>query len=421
MRNIVVVGASLAGVSAVEGLREQGFDGEITLLDAEDVLPYDKPPLSKQALAGAMPYEDLPLRPETWYAEQRVSLRRGARAQRLDPVARAVHLESGEALGYDGLVLATGSTARDVPVPCSVPERIHRLRTLADSRRLQAELRPGRHLVVIGAGFVGLEVASAARGLGLDVTVVETAATPLGRVFGPRVGGWFRVLHERHGVTMRCAEHLQEITDGPEGLTLGFTGGRTVGADVVVGSVGASPQVDWLAGSGLDLSDGVRCASDLTTGIPDVVAAGDIARWHNPLFGEDMRVEHWTNAVEQGRHAAASLLGQGRDYTPVPYFWTDQHDAKVRFVGRAAAADDVVMAEPKPGSLVACFGRHGIVRGAVCVNAPKQLATLRQAINTRARWQSVVQQLAPPTSQPQPASVTCGASPEVPSTGRSTP
>lgn len=421
MKHVVVVGASLAGVSAVDGLREHGFDGEITLLDAEEDLPYDKPPLSKQALAGAMPYEDLPLRPEAWYAEQRVSLRLGTRARRLDPVARAVHLESGAVLGYDGLVLATGSTARDVPVPCSAPERIHRLRTLEDSRRLQADLRPGRHLAIIGAGFIGLEVASTARQFGLDVTVVETAATPLGRVFGSRVGGWFRELHERHGVTLRCAEHLEGITDGPEGFTLHFSGGRTVVADVVVASVGASPQVGWLAGSGLDVSDGVRCASDLTTGVPDVVAAGDIATWRNPLFDEAMRVEHWTNAVEQGRHAAASLLGRREDYAPVPFFWTDQHDAKVRFVGRAAAEDDVVTAEPKPGSLVAGFGRHGIVRGAVCVNAPKQLATLRQAISNRTPWEHVVEQIAHSTAQPKTASVMCGASSEAPSTGRSTP
>lgn len=406
MRHIVVVGASLAGLSAVNGLREHGFDGEITLLDAEEVQPYDKPPLSKQALVGTMPYEDLGLRRETWYAEQRVSLRLGTRAQSLDTAARTVQLESGSTLGYDGLVVATGSMARDIPVPCAAPERIHRLRTLADSRRLRADLRPGRHLVVVGAGFVGLEVASAARQLGLDVTVVETGATPLGQVFGPRVGGWFRELHERHGVTLRCAEHLQEITAGPDGFMLHFTGDRTLAADVVVASVGASPQVGWLSGSGLDVSDGVRCGSDLTTGVAGVVAAGDIAFWRNPLFDEDMRVEHWTNAVEQGRHAAASLLGQRAEYAPVPYFWTDQHDAKIRFVGRADAADDIAMAEPKPGSLVAVFGRNGTVRGAVCVNAAKQLAMLRQAIGTRSRWEDVAEHLAPPVTQTQTTPVT---------------
>lgn len=386
MKHIVVVGASLAGVSAVDGLREHGFRGPITLLDAEEEPPYDKPPLSKHALAGSLGYEELQLRPASWYAERDVSLRLGARAQQLDLAARRVRLESGETLTYDGLVLATGSTARSLPVPCSAPERMHRLRTLEDSRRLQAELRPGRHLVVIGAGFIGLEVASTARQLGLEVTVVEAAATPLGRVFGPQVGDWIRELHERHGVTLRCAEQVEKITDGRDGHTLHLAGDRVVDADVVVAGVGASPQVDWLADSGLDVADGVRCASDLTAGVPDVVAAGDVAVWHNPLFGESMRVEHWTNAVEQGRHAAASLLGRRVPYAPVPYFWTDQHDAKIRFVGRAAPDDDIVVDEPRPGALVAVFGRRGVVRGAVCVNAARQLARCREAIKERTPW-----------------------------------
>lgn len=395
MRRVVVVGASLAGVSAVDGLREYGFNGDITLVDAERTYPYDKPALSKQALVGATPYEELPLRPDSWYAREGVSLRLGTRVSGLDPVARTLALESGATLAYDGLVLATGSAAREVPVPCATPERIHRLRTLADSRRLQADLRPGRHLVVVGAGFIGLEVASTARALGLDVTVVETAATPLARVFGPRVGGWFRRLHDRHGVTLRCAEHLESISDDATGFTLHFTGGRTLVADVVVAGVGSIPQVGWLGGSGLDLADGVRCGSDLTTGAPGVVAAGDIARWHNPLFAETMRVEHWTNAVEQGRHAAASLFGQQAEYAPVPYFWTDQHDAKVRFVGRAAPEDDVVVDEPRPGALVTLFGRDGVLRGAVCVNAAKQLGRYRQLVSERAPWAEVTAGFAP--------------------------
>lgn len=402
MKHVVIVGASLAGVSAVDGLREHGYSGSITLLDAEEALPYDKPPLSKHALAGDLGFDELPLRPATWYAERDVSLRLGTRARGLDPAARMVRLESGETLAYDGLVLATGSTARDVPVSCPVPESIHRLRTLEDSRRLQAELGPGRHLVVIGAGFIGLEVASTARKLGLEVTVVETAATPLGRVFGPRVGGWFRELHERHGVTLRCAEQVEEITHGPHGYTLYFARGRALGADVVLAGVGARPQVGWLAGSGLDVSDGVRCASDLTTSAPEVVAAGDIAAWHNPLFDEPMRVEHWTNAVEQGRHAAASLLGQGTPYAPVPYFWTDQHDAKIRFVGRAAPDDDIVVDEPRPGALVALFGRGDVVRGAVCVNAAKQLARCHQAITERTPWDEAVAGFAPRPRRPRP-------------------
>jgi NADPH-dependent 2,4-dienoyl-CoA reductase/sulfur reductase-like enzyme len=393
MRSVAIVGASLAGVHAAEGLRDRGFEGDITLIDREASLPYDKPPLSKNALLDGSVDEELPLRPQSWYDERGIVLRLGHEVVGLDTSARTLHLGGGE-LTYEGLVLATGSAARALPVPCGEPSRIHRLRTLEDARRLRAELVPGRHLVVVGAGFIGLEVAATARRLGVDVTVVETAATPLNRVFGPEVGGWIRQVHERNGVDVRCAVALQEISVHRDGFTLRFAEGPTLSADVVVGGVGAAPQTGWLEGSGIAVANGVRCASDLSAGVPGVVAAGDIAHWHNALFGEDMRVEHWTNAVEQGRHAAGTLLGEREDHLSVPYFWTDQHDAKIRFVGRADAADDVVIEEPKPDALVALYGRNGVLRGAVCVRTPRRLAEYREAIRNRTPWEEVAGQFA---------------------------
>ncbi|MDT0276352.1 NAD(P)/FAD-dependent oxidoreductase [Blastococcus goldschmidtiae] len=389
MRHVAIVGASLAGVHAAEALRERGFEGEITLVDREASLPYDKPPLSKNALLDDGVDAELPLRPRAWYDEHQIGLRLGQGVVGLDTAARTLHLNGGDAVGYDGLVLATGSAARPLPVPCGDPSRIHRLRTLEDARRLRADLLPGRHLVVVGGGFIGLEVAATARRLGLDVTVVETAATLLNRAFGPQVGGWIRQVHERNGVEIRCAVALQEISSHGDGFTLRFAEGPTLSADVVVGGVGAVPQTDWLEGSGVDLGNGVRCASDLSTNVPSVVAAGDIAYWHNALFSEDMRVEHWTNAVEQGRHAAGTLLGDREAHQSVPYFWTDQHDAKVRFVGRADAADDLVIEEPKPDALVALYGRNGVLRGAVCVRTPRRLAEYREAIRNRTPWEEV--------------------------------
>jgi NADPH-dependent 2,4-dienoyl-CoA reductase/sulfur reductase-like enzyme len=400
VRHIAIVGASLAGINAVEGLREHGYQDEITLIDADPQLPYDKPPLSKAALAGTVGYDRTPLRPDEWYAEQRVSLRLGTRVVGVDGPGRTLALEDGRTLGFDGLVIASGSTARPLPVPCDERGRIHLLRTMEDSRRLQDELVPGRHLAIVGGGFIGLEVASTARRLGLDVTVVEMASAPLGRVFGPEVGSWFRRLHERSGIEIRCAAALDEVTTGADGLKLRFRDGPGLLADVVLAGVGAMPATGWLAGSGVVVDNGVRCAPDLSTGVPGVVAAGDVAHWHNSLFDEGMRIEHWTNAVEQGRHAAATLLGDPAPYSPVPYFWTDQLDAKVRFVGRAASDDDIVVEEPKENALVALFGRNGVLRGAVCVNAPRRLAQYRAAIADRMPWEQVVHDLSEPTHKP---------------------
>lgn len=404
MNTVAVVGASLAGVNAAEALRERGFEGEITLVDREPSLPYDKPPLSKNALLDGGVDEGLPLHPQSWYDDHGIGLRLGRGVVGLDTSGRTLHLDGGGELAYEGLVLATGSAARPLPVPCGDPSRIHRLRTLEDAQRLRADLVPGRHLVVVGAGFIGLEVAATARRLGLDVTVVETAATPLNRVFGPEVGGWIRQVHERNGVDVRCAVALQEVDAHRDGFTLRFAEGPTLSADVIVGGVGAVPQTDWLQGSGIAVANGVRCASDLSTNVPGVVAAGDVAHWHNALFGEDMRVEHWTNAVEQGRHAAGTLLGEREDHLSVPYFWTDQHDAKIRFVGRADAGDDIVIQEPKADSLVALYGRNGILRGAVCVRTPRRLAEYREAIRNRTPWQEVVGEFdgSPATSTREP-------------------
>lgn len=234
-----MVGGSLAGVSAVESLRESGFDGEITLLDAEAVLPYDKPPLSKGALTDEGAHDQLPLHPRSWYDERGVALRLGRRVVGLDGATRTVYLDGGQELTCDGLVIATGASARDLPVPCPQPGRIHRLRTRDDSRRLRADLTPGRRLVVVGAGFIGLEVAAAARRLGMDVTVVETAATPLSRVFGPRLGEWFRSLHERNGVDVRCGVSLQEVADDGNRFRLRFAAGPALSADVVLAGVGS--------------------------------------------------------------------------------------------------------------------------------------------------------------------------------------
>ncbi|WP_293783282.1 NAD(P)/FAD-dependent oxidoreductase [uncultured Aeromicrobium sp.] len=394
MHHVVVVGASLAGVNAIEGLRERGFTGAITLVGAERHLPYDRPPLSKEALSDGLDPERLALRPPQWYEEQGVTLRLGEPARALEPGPKRLWLESGEQLDFDGLVVATGSSVRRFAHRlCGDPARLCQLRSVDDAQRLRDQLEPGRRLVVLGAGFIGLEVAATARSLGLEVTVIDVAASPLARVLG-EAGGWFTDLHTAHGVDIRCGTSVDRIDPRSGGGVIVRSPGRsTLEADLFLESVGASPAVDWLSGSGLALEDGIVCGPDLRTSHPDIVAAGDVARWHNELFGESMRVEHWTNAVEQGRHAAGTLLGERESYRSIPYFWTDQFSAKARFVGRADAADDIVV-ERGEDSAVILFGRDGRLRGALCINAPRRLARCRVAIRDGMSWTEAATDLA---------------------------
>lgn len=387
MRHILVVGASLAGVSAVEGLRAGGFDGAITLVDEQEVGPYDRPPLSKQALQEDIDLAALKLRPESWAEEHRVHLRLGQRARQLDAAGRAVELADGDRLGFDGLVIATGSAARPLVVPGVEGAPVHLLRTIDDAAALRDRLVRARRVVVVGAGFIGLEVASVARALGTEVTVLDVAPVPLAAVFGPRIGAWFAALHASRGVRIRCDTAVAELVSRPDGATdVVLASGERIAADAIVAGIGAAPATGWLTDSGLELDDGIVCGADLSTSVPQIVAAGDLARWPNPQYDETMRVEHWTNAVEQGRHAAATLLGDARPYSSVPSFWTDQHDAKVRFVGRASPDDDLAIEHDSDDALVAVFGRDGVVRGALCVNRPRHLAHYRRLIATRAPW-----------------------------------
>jgi NADPH-dependent 2,4-dienoyl-CoA reductase/sulfur reductase-like enzyme len=396
VRRVVVVGASVAGVNAAQALREAGFQGEVVLVGEEPHQPYDRPPLSKEALHGELDLGRLGLRGPDWYDQHGVELRLGAAAAGLDVGGRRVLLADGADLPYDGLVLATGAAPRRLPGTGAVPG-VHVLRRVEDCLALRRAMLSGRRIVVVGAGFIGLEVAATAVELGLDVTVVEVAPVPLARALGDEVGAWFARLHRDHGVHLRVGVDVRGVdgVDGADGRAgryrVRLGDGGALAADVVVAGIGVVPAVGWLRGSGVDVGDGVLCDAYCRTSAPGVVAAGDVARWYNALFDEQMRVEHWTNAVEQGRAAALALLGQADSaYAPVPYFWSDQYDARVRFVGRSFAAQAVHVEEPAPGSLVALYGRDGLVRGALCVNAPRAAATYRRHILDQVPWQEAV-------------------------------
>ncbi|MCG3751991.1 NAD(P)/FAD-dependent oxidoreductase [Amycolatopsis sp. Poz14] len=389
MDRIVVVGASVAGVNAVETLRKNGFGGEITLVGAEPELPYDRPPLSKDALKTGPGAAPAALQSPEWYPEHGITLRLGQPAAGLSAADRQVTLADGSSLRYDGLVVATGSAVRAWGQSARTGP-VRTLRTLSDAAALHGELRPGRHVVIIGAGFIGLEIAATARELGLDVSVIEIEAAPLARVLGAETGRWFAELHAANGVSMRCGSRIERMERSGGQTKIELSDGTGLTADVVVAGVGVTPATAWLARSNISIDDGIVCDERLRTTLPGVVAAGDIARWHNPLFGHDMRVEHWLNAVEQGQHAALSLLGSDEPYTHVPYFWSDQFDAKIHSVGITADADTSAVRRLDANGISVVFGRRGLVCGALCVNSPRDIAHYRQAIRNRTPWNDLV-------------------------------
>lgn len=389
MHRIVVVGSSLAAVHTIEGLRHNGYEDEIVLVGGEPGLPYDRPPLSKEALRDGLDRDAILLKPAAWYADSAVELQLGEKAVALDVADRRVFLESGRAVDYDGLVIATGCVPRAFPGGEDAP--VHVLRTADDCFALRQRIVAGHHMVVIGAGFIGLEVASIARAAGMDVTVVEAASAPLSRVLGDHSGAWFRDFHAARGIDLRCDRKLVQIHDSAlGGHRIELSDGTELRADVIVAGVGVSPATDWLTGSGLAVSDGVLCDASLATDAPGVVAVGDVARWDHHLFGETIRIEQWLNAVEQGAHAARTLLGAREEFKTLPYFWSDQFDAKIRFVGYAGGADQIAVTPLSDNSLVTLFGRSGRLRGALCVNSPRMLARFRKGILDGLQWDDAV-------------------------------
>jgi 3-phenylpropionate/trans-cinnamate dioxygenase ferredoxin reductase component len=391
---VVVVGASLAGLRAVEELRHLGYDGEIAVVGAEPHEPYDRPPLSKEVLAGDAEARDITLRRQP-LDDLAASWHLGRRATALDVGDRTVELEDGTVLaGTRGIVVATGAAPRPLPGMPAL-EGIHMLRTVDDCLAIRADLdaRPGR-VVVVGAGFIGAEVAATCRRRHLDVTVLEALPSPMVRGLGPVLGDVLAALHRDHGVDLRTGVGV----DGFDGATrverVRLADGTSVEADVVVVGVGVAPATDWLEGSGLELENGVCCDETLLAA-PGIVAAGDACRWPNPLFdGERMRLEHWTNAAEQGVAAAARLLAgdEAAAYAPVPFVWSDQYDLKIQVVGHVRGDDEIAVVD---GSLeerrfVAAVGRAGRLVGAVGFGRPRVLMQYRRMIAERCSWDAAL-------------------------------
>jgi NADPH-dependent 2,4-dienoyl-CoA reductase/sulfur reductase-like enzyme len=397
LRDVVVVGASLAGLRAAETLRTDGFDGRLAVVGAETHLPYDRPPLSKKVLAGEWEPDRIHLRKPDEYDDLGFDLHLGVKAIGLDTTARQVHLSDGSTLAFDGLVIATGAAPRRLPGQPELPG-IFELRTLDDALALRRALEEGpRRVVVVGAGFIGAEVAATARSRGLEVSLVEALPVPLARGLGPALGAAIGELHRARGVDVRLGVGVEVMEGSDRVERIRLTDGTELEADVVVVGVGVAPVTDWLEGSGLELRDGVVCDATLAAGPAGVYAAGDLARWPNELFGEEMRVEHWTNAAEQGAAAARNLLatgagGTGAAYAPVPFFWSDQFDARIQFLGRAGGDDDVeVVHGALDGSqFVALYGRAGRFRGVFGLSSPKQVMRYRKLLLGGTSWEDAL-------------------------------
>jgi 3-phenylpropionate/trans-cinnamate dioxygenase ferredoxin reductase subunit len=339
---MVIVGASTAGRSAAVALRQRGYDGGVVLIGEETHPPYDRPQLSKQFLCGDASVDEV-VRPLRLTPEHGVETRLGTRVMRVLPGEHAVELAGGERVGYDRLLVATGVRNRRLPVPGAGLEGVLDLRDLAGSERIRAAVRPGCRAVVVGMGFIGCEVASSLRRLGVEVTAIEPLAVPLERSLGEEVGRVVEGMHRDHGVDLRLGEGVTAFEgDGRVERVVTRRGDR-VECDLVVVGVGVEPAVEILAGSGVDVDDGVLVDERCRTSAPDVFAAGDAARHHHPVAGRHVRVEHWQNAVTQGTVAARSMLGEDAVHDEVPWFWSDQYDCNLQYTGFAQRWDRLVV------------------------------------------------------------------------------
>ncbi len=393
-QSIHIVGASLAGIRAAEALRRREFDGRIVLLGDEPHRPYDRPPLSKQVLAGDWDVDRIALTKPEKFEELDLDLRLGVRATGFDLASRTLSTSDGDD-SVDGLLIATGARCRTLPGTDDMAG-VHVLRDLDDTLALRAELDAGpTRVAVVGAGFIGAEVAATCRGRGHDVTMIEPLPTPLGRVLGDEIGQVMADVHLEHGVDLRTGVGVDrlEADDGRVARVV-LSDGSVVEADVVVVGIGVVPNTEWLKGSGLTIDDGVVCDATMLAA-PGVTAAGDVARWPNGRFDEVMRVEHWDNAIEQGVHAAERLLVDDADavpFEPVPWFWSDQYDRKIQLAGRIRPDDTTHLAT---GSLeerrfAQLYGRGGRLVGVLGFNRPRHVMQYKTMIQDGVSFEDAV-------------------------------
>lgn len=389
----VIVGANLAGGTAAITLREEGFDGEIVLIGAEPHPPYERPPLSKEYLQGVKPFEDALLKPSGFYEDHNIQMRLGRRAVRVDPSERAVDLEGGGRVPYDRLLVATGVRNRRLRIPGADLEDVYNLRTISDADRIRAMSRSGNRAVLVGMGFIGSEVAASLRHRGVEVVVIEPFKSPLYRVLGEEIGRVFAALHREHGVQLFFEESVTAFEGTGRVQRVMTSAGRLIECDFVVTGVGVEPVTDLLADSGVKIDNGIVVDEYCQTNVEGIYAAGDVANHFHPLFGRQVRVEHWQNAIHQGRAAARSMLGKREPYSDVHWFWSDQYDCNAQYAGFHMGWDElVVRGNLEERNAVVFYLQERHIAAAVAFNRGRDLQRTMSLIRARVEVEPAVLQ-----------------------------
>lgn len=382
---IVIIGGGQAGLSAAAELRKRKYEGPVTVLAGEAALPYQRPPLSKTYLSGEMALDRLWLKPEAFYAKAGIDLRTGARAHAIDRARCEVICEDGARIGYDDLILATGGEARRPPIPGAGLEGVHVLRTLAEADALSAALEQARTLVIIGAGYIGLEVAASSRKRGKQVVVLEAADRPMSRTASALLSGWFGAIHRGYGVDLRVGAAVNRI-EGETRVTGVKVADEVIEADLVLIAAGLSPNVDLAQAAGLEVSDGIEVDGHARTSDPHIYAVGDVARFTLARYGRSVRLESVHNAIEQAKAAARAILGEGEAYDPVPWFWSDQYELKLQIAGLIEGADTMVRrGDPEEGRFALFHLQDGALIACEAVNCAPEFMAAQRMIAAGAR------------------------------------
>jgi 3-phenylpropionate/trans-cinnamate dioxygenase ferredoxin reductase component len=368
-QTFVIVGASLAGARAAAELRERGFDGKLILIGAEPGWPYERPPLSKEYLRGESEREKAYVHPEDYYREHEIELRTETEVSALDPASRTVTLGGGEEISFDKLLLTTGAEPRRIPVAGAELEGIYYLRTMADSEALRERLQTGARVAVVGAGWIGTEVAASARQKGAEVTLIDPLNVPYENILGEEIGTFYRDVHAGQGVTLLLGDGVESFEGDGRLARVRTTGGRTVECDFAVVGIGVVPRAQLAEGAGLEVANGIVVDASLKTSNPNIFAAGDVASAWHPFFEQHVRVEHWANALNQGPAAARAMLGDESGYDRIPYFYSDQYDVGMEYSGHAPSWDEVVLrGDREGGEFMAFWLKDGRVIAGMNVN-----------------------------------------------------
>lgn len=377
----VIVGANLAGGRAAEALRKNGFDGRIILIGEEPDAPYERPPLSKEYMRHEIEKSKLFILSADFYRTNQIELRLGYRAEKLNITEKWVELDDGEQVSFDKLLLTTGAKVRKLTVPGSDLQGIYYLRDIADCEAIGAELQPGKRLVVIGAGFIGAEVAASAREAGVEVTIVEILPVPMSRVLGEEMGKIYGDIHRDHGVTLRLNEGIERFEGNGHVERVVTSSSASIDCDFVVVGVGVVPETSLVEGTEIEVNNGIVVNEYCETNVPDIYAAGDVANFPNPLLGDRMRLEHWQNAQNQGIAAAKNMMGIREPFAEVPWFWSDQYDLNMQLIGHPVHWDQIVFRGSVPDrQFTAFFVKEDKLLAALAVNRPMDIRPCREII-----------------------------------------